>query len=189
MISPQSKLVFAIDVGSAHSGFAILESRTKLHRVPGVQTFGKVGNKELLDIIRAWSTKCVFPIEFPYPKNNVVGYEVFLMTAWVGKMQLTVEQAGAEHFKIFRHREKSVLCHTGSATDAQIRMSVIDSMGGKGTKDNPGPTYGVSSDVWQAIAVGITFLAEGDSWERDQIVRAQKAIKAQSTKPKLALPV
>ncbi|MEI6870676.1 MAG: hypothetical protein WCL08_00200 [Verrucomicrobiota bacterium] len=182
MNTTESKLIFAIDAGSTHSGYAIIESKGQLHRDFFLPTFGKVENEELLGIIRNWAPHCVFPIEFPYPKNNVVAYEVFLMTAWVGRMQQVILDAGANHYKIFRHREKSVMCHTGAATDSQIRAAIIDLYGGKGTKSSPGPTFGVSADVWQAIAVATTFAVEGDS---TMLVKPQP--KPKPTKPKMKI--
>ena len=163
---PIDKPVFAIDAGDTKSGFAILESKTKLLRIPGELTFGKVSNEQILDLIRKWAGKVHFAIEFPYPKNNVVPFEVFAMTAWVGRMEQVILDCNEKSARIFRHREKAVMCRSGSATDAQIRASVIDLLGGKGTASNPGPTFGVADDVWQAIAVGITYIVEGDSQER-----------------------
>ena len=53
------------------------------------------------------------------------------------------------------------LCGNPRAKDANIRQAIIDRFGGKaaaiGTKKNPGPLYGVSGDVWAAIAVGLTW--------------------------------
>lgn len=158
-------LVFAIDAGSTHSGYAILERDPIQILKEKTPTFGKIPNEELLEIIPHWTKNTDFAIEFPYPKNNVVAFEVFLMTAWVGRFQQVIEQNHGRHFKVFRHREKSVLCRSGAANDSQIRASVIDLLGGKGTRENPGNTYGVTADVWQALAVGITFIREGDSYE------------------------
>lgn len=182
MSEPTNKPVFAIDAGDTQSGFAILESKTKLLRIPGELTFGKVSNEKILELIARWHGRCDFAIEFPYPKNNVVPYEVFVMAAWVGRMEQVLAQLGKGYAKIFRHREKSVMCKNGSATDAQIRAAVIDVMGGKGTASNPGPTFGVSADVWQAIAVGITFLVEGDSYERAKTMPAK--VRSQLKLPK-----
>lgn len=166
MNSQKIKPVFAIDAGNKDSGYAILESKSSLLRIDGSPTFGKISNEVLLDVIRRWAGEVDFAIEFPYPKNSTVPYEVFEMAAWVGRMEQVIIDSGEKSARIFRHREKSVMCRSGSATDAQIRAAVIDLMGGKGTPSSPGPTFGVTADVWQAIAVGITFIQEGDSWER-----------------------
>ena len=63
-----------------------------------------------------------------------------------------------------RRRVKLELCNSVRANDASIRQAVIDIYGGKdravGRKATPGPLYGVSGDVWAALAVGITHLRE-----------------------------
>ena len=177
MNSHKIKPVFAIDAGNKDSGYAILVSKSSLMRVVGQPTFGKISNEDLLVVIKGWIGKVDFAIEFPYPKNSVVPYEVFEMAAWVGRMEQVIIQAGEKSARIFRHREKSVMCRSGSATDAQIRAAVIDLMGGKGTPSNPGPTFGVTADVWQAIAVGVTFIQEGDSWDRMRALPKKPKVK------------
>ena len=59
--------------------------------------------------------------------------------------------------RIYRIDEKMNLCHSAQAKDANIRQALIDRFGDVGTKRNPGWFYGVSKDVWAAIAVGVTW--------------------------------
>ena len=56
-----------------------------------------------------------------------------------------------------RKDEKINLCGNMKAKDSNIRQALIDRFGVVGTKKNPGWFYGVSKDVWQAIAVGVTY--------------------------------
>jgi hypothetical protein len=58
---------------------------------------------------------------------------------------------------IYRKDEKMNLCHSMKAKDANIRQALIDRFGVVGTKKSPGWFYGVSKDVWAAIAVGVTY--------------------------------
>ena len=64
---------------------------------------------------------------------------------------------------IYRKDEKISICGSMKAKDANIRQALIDSYAthdfktGKGTKTDPDTFYGVSADVWQAIAVGVTW--------------------------------
>ena len=57
------------------------------------------------------------------------------------------------------------------AKDSNIRQALIDRFGPVGTKKNPGWFYGVSKDVWAAIAVGgVTFhdlYLEGQGYEKE----------------------
>ena len=61
-----------------------------------------------------------------------------------------------------RRDVKHHLCGGSQAKDAQIREAMIDRFGGTkakavGLKKTPGPLYGVSKDVWAALAVGVTY--------------------------------
>ena len=176
-MNTKNQLIMGLDVGSTHTGYAIIAEVGKLYKDPsGVETFGKIPNEDVLTLVRGWGNDCMYAIEYPYPKNNVVAFEVFQMTEWVGRIMQRIDDGGGKYARIFRHREKSVMCKSGVANDAQIRAAVISIYGGKGTKKNQGPTYGVTADVWQAIAVATTYAMEGDSLERDKFIKSQKKI-------------
>lgn len=96
-----------------------------------------------------------------------VGREVFETVLWSGRMQQAFlgTHYGREHecwHWLPRRAVKLELCGQPRAKDANIRQALIDMYGGKdkaiGRKAAPGPLYGVSGDVWAALAVGITFL-------------------------------
>lgn len=63
------------------------------------------------------------------------------------------------------------LCNSNRAKDSNIRQAIIDRFsptgGGKipqiGTKKKPGPLYGISGDVWSALAVAITCGEQGQT--------------------------
>jgi hypothetical protein len=82
---------------------------------------------------------------------------------WIGRF---VQVFGSEKsHPVFRKDVKMHLCGTTKAKDGNIRQAIIDmydgSGGGKikqiGTKAQPGPLYGVSTHIWPAIGVGMTF--------------------------------
>ncbi len=56
-----------------------------------------------------------------------------------------------------RIQVKSHICHSGKATDSNIRQALIDLFGPQGKKSAPGPTFGISADVWSALAIAETF--------------------------------
>jgi hypothetical protein len=41
------------------------------------------------------------------------------------------------------------------AKDANIRQALLDLIGPQGTKAQPGPTYGIKSHTWAALAVAV----------------------------------
>ena len=60
------------------------------------------------------------------------------------------------------------LCGTAKAKDANIRQALIDRLGHPGTKKNPGPTYGISSHMWSALAVAVVAADKVSGKERGQ---------------------
>lgn len=47
------------------------------------------------------------------------------------------------------------LCGSSKAKDSNVRQYLIDRFGPPGTKNNPGTTYGIVKDQWQALAVAV----------------------------------
>ena len=94
-----------------------------------------------------------------------VGREVFETVLWSGMfLEAWTAPGGAPYRLIYRREVKLHLCGSERAKDSNIRQAILDlyprTGGGKtpqvGTKKNPGPLYGVSRDLWAALAVGIT---------------------------------
>jgi len=147
-------MILAIDPGPVESAWVEWNGE----RVFG---FGKIPNLELMGICRAakgsYRKSCVIEMIASY--GMPVGAEVFETCVWIGRF---MEAFGADRcHRIPRIQVKSHLCHSGKATDANIRQAIIDRFGGKekaiGKKAAPGPLYGVSGDVWSALAVGLTW--------------------------------
>jgi hypothetical protein len=89
-----------------------------------------------------------------------VGAEVFDTCVWIGRF---VEAWCFTEYTslVYRKDVKLHMCNSPRANDATIRQAVIDRFGGKekaiGNKKQPGPLRGVSGDVWQALALAITW--------------------------------
>lgn len=94
-------------------------------------------------------------VEMPKPFRHVPP-EVFDTVLIVGRLQ---EAAG----DVVLVPRATAAAHLGAKGDAAVRRAIIDRFpatgGGKtpqiGTKDQPGPLYGVSGDMWAALAVGL----------------------------------
>lgn len=83
-----------------------------------------------------------------------VGKEVFETVFWCGRF---CERWGKTFYQLPRREVKLYLCNSPRAKDSNIRQVLIDRFGSPGTKKNPGITYGLKKDLWQAFALAVTF--------------------------------
>ena len=148
--------ILAIDPGNIESGYAIIE-------MPDFKLldFGKVKNEELLEFdFDIDFTIDAVAIEMVASYGMPVGKSVFDTCVWIGRFVQAL--VGLKVDYVYRKDEKMCLCGNMKAKDSNIRQALIDRYAkhdfknGKGVKKNPDTFYGVSKDVWQAIAVGVT---------------------------------
>lgn len=151
-------LIFAIDPGTTKSGYAVFNMPDfKLNE------FGKIENEKLLEKLTAWDTPANVFIEMVSSYGKPVGREVFRTCVWIGvfERECTCNGFFKSVKEITRKDVKTALGANIRATDADIRHMLIrkyakfDFKTGKGVKNNPDVFYGVSADVWQAIAAGV----------------------------------
>ena len=154
-------IIFAIDPGNMESGYALIQ-------MPDFRLldFGKVENEMLLHNIPFLVEQADhFAIEMVASYGMPVGKDVFETCVWIGRF---IEAAKKQHHFVYRKDEKLCLCHDSRAKDSNIRQALIDRYAkfdfknGKGIKKNPDTFYGVSNDVWQAIAVAVTHYERND---------------------------
>lgn len=153
--------VIALDPGTSATAWAIL-------RFDGLPLlFGKDPNDEVLRRVSEWvvSTDCEVICEQIESYGMPVGREVFEAVRWCGRFEQEFRRVNAAGWCYLPRRSvKLELCMSARANDASIRQALIDIFGGKdraiGKKASPGPLYGVSGDVWAAVAVGITHIRQ-----------------------------
>ena len=164
------QMIFAVDPGNTHSGFAII-------RMPDfvLCEFGKVENEELLEMLGRYSRANAvdaFAIEMVASYGMAVGKDVFETCVWIGRFIQAIHPR--EHTFVYRKDEKICLCGSLKAKDSNIRQALIDRYAkfdfksGKGVKKKPDTFYGVSKDAWQAIAVGVTYYENEQAKEQEQ---------------------
>jgi len=93
-----------------------------------------------------------------------VGRDVFETVYWIGRFAERVTPA-CPFTRITRRKVKMNLCNSMQAKDKNIRQALLSRFpatgGGKtpqvGTKNSPGPLYGVSGHLWAALAVAVTW--------------------------------
>lgn len=150
--------ILALDPGNTQTGYAVIE-------MPEFRLveFGKIGNEAMLDrLIRSDLPPAdAVAIEMVASYGMAVGREVFETCVWIGRFHQAAGHPNTHY--IYRKEEKEILCGSLRAKDANIRQALIDRYAkhdlknGKGTKADPDIFYGVSKDVWAAIAVGVTY--------------------------------
>jgi hypothetical protein len=149
-------VILAIDPGPVQSAWMAydLEEETPLG-------FGIVPNPEVLDLaVLSRPDLEVVVIEKVEGFGMAVGVEVFETVFWTGRIAEAAARHGVKVRRLGRKAIKRHLCGTHRAKDPNVRQALLDRFGGsaaKGTKAAPGPLYGVSSDVWSALAVAVTF--------------------------------
>jgi hypothetical protein len=147
-------MILAIDPGPYDSAYVILDDNLK------PVEFGKEDNNSILDTVLAALYQGGiknFAVEMVASYGMAVGKEVFETCVWIGRFWETSCSFEVTRQFIYRKDEKMNLCHSMKANDSNIRQALIDRFGPVGTKKNPGWFYGVSKDVWAAIAVGVTY--------------------------------
>lgn len=156
-------ILLAIDPGDKESGYVFMESETyKPIR------FGKEENSSVLLMLQL-SAYDELVIERIASYGMAVGRNVFETCEWIGRF---TQAATVFPEYVYRREEKINICGNPAANDANIRMALIDRFAehdfkrGKGTKKNPDFFYGFKADVWQAFAVGVTYLDKKEQEKR-----------------------
>jgi hypothetical protein len=143
-------MILAIDPGPAESAF-VAWSGGKIVQM------GKIANAEFFaSHIQMEGVKCV-AIECITGYGMQVGQEVFETCRWEGKFEMHygLELGKTRVHRIRRRDVKSWLCENPTAKDRDVTAALLDKVGPKGTKSNPGPTFGVSGDIWAALAIAL----------------------------------
>ena len=146
----------AIDPGPVQSAWLVMGP------AGGIRSFGIWDNISLLLLLRGEDDQLSpdvthLAIEKVESFGMAVGAEVFETVFWSGCFAEAAHQLKLE--RISRRAVKLNLCGSARAKDPNIRQALIDRYGGPdsiGKKAAPGPLFGISKDVWSALAVAVT---------------------------------
>lgn len=153
------RTVLAIDPGNIQSAFILWNGSRILD-------FGILENEQLLNKITElivskshYTQKLEIVIEMiaHYGTGMPAGSTVFDTCIWIGRIQEHCLKQQEEVKFLKRMQIKMHICGQPRAKDPNIRQALVDRFGLPGTKNNPGLTYGLSKDVWQAFAVAVTY--------------------------------
>ena len=148
--------ILAIDPGPTLSAFVLLVNGNLV-------SFGKWENDQVRDLLKSEKIPAGrIVIEEIRSYGMPVGIETFNTVRWVGRFQEIGESRGVPVALMPRQQVKLHICKSPKANDAAIRQALLDRFGpGKdravGTKKQPGPLFGLKADIWQALALGLTF--------------------------------
>lgn len=157
-------IILAIDPGTTESAWV----KFVLNVYPGrIDRHGFEPNFMLLDNLEKYSIGCSYIVcEEIACYGMAVGKEVLDTVRFTGRLEERSLVISVP-FRLMPRREvKMHLCHSMQAKDANIRQALIDKFGGKsaqGTKEAPGPLYGISSHRWSALAIAVTAAEKGNA--------------------------
>lgn len=153
-MAPQS--ILAIDPGPTESGFVVMKHGK-------ITEHGIIDSKDVRALLARFRHTVVAgaePKQFPIVAIEMiacygmaVGAEVFDTCLWIGEFRGYMRPQPVT--LCYRKDIKLHLCGTTKAKDPNVRQALIDRLGKPGTKKNPGPTYGIRSHMWSALAVAV----------------------------------
>ena len=135
--------IFAIDPGPTDSAFVQWDGKVIDH--------GHINNYEMRQLLIGREYDIV-ACEMVASYGMAVGASVFDTCRWVGRFE---EVAMKDTLLCYRKDIKMYLCRTMRSKDKDIRQALLTMVGSQGTKDNKGPTYGLKSHTWSALAVAV----------------------------------
>jgi hypothetical protein len=153
-------IVLAIDPGNEYSAWVLIDTETYRPL-----KFDKANNLIVLHDIAYELEFDKVVIEKIASYGMPVGESVFDTCMWIGRFQQAIEDYKRKPSQTVRRYEvKMNICHDARARDSNIIQALVDRFApgqmnrGKGTKKEPGWFYGFRADVWQAYALGVTYI-------------------------------
>ena len=149
------RTIIAIDPGNVESAYVVMRDSD------GIIEKGKIDNDSMLQKVyefHEFYPDCELYIEMVASYGMAVGKSVFDTVFWIGRF---FQAYYKEPKLIYRKDVKMHHCNSMRAKDGNIRQALIDKYGEPGTKKAQGFTYGVSKDIWSALAIA-TYIFESN---------------------------
>ena len=146
--------IIAIDPGTTESAYVVWD---------GVEVTRKgiIDNEVMLEMLRDPPTlSCPMVIEQIRCYGMAIGATTLDTVFWSGRFWEAWK--GDKHL-MPRLDVKKHICHNGAAKDSNILQALVDRFAygtrnrGKGIKKEPGFFYGFKDDIWQAMALAVTY--------------------------------
>jgi hypothetical protein len=152
--------VIGIDPGTTDGAVVVwdtAERKVILHEIKP--------NAELLEWLRTQTMANNVSCETIMSYGQRVGMETFETCFFIGQVMEICHQRKQVFNAIRRKDVILVHCCSNKASDADVRAAMIAYVGPPGTKKAPGPTYGMNSHMWSALAIA-TFLQAQEETEK-----------------------
>lgn len=148
--------IIGIDPGDTHTAIAVLDNER-------IEAARYLDNDSALDALAVLYLRYenYFICEMIASYGMPVGKTIFETCVFIGRIQQVIPSLKF----ITRISVKSAICHSAKAKDGNIRQALIDAYGPAGTKKAPGPTYGISGDMWAALAVATAYARKAKLYE------------------------
>ena len=166
--------IIGIDPGTTQGAFIVLDVESKT-----ILKHGIIPNWDLLEMLRNWpqetdpvSVTC----ETIQAYGQVVGAETFETCFWIGR---ATEICYLKDIPFTPAKRKDIImthCATNKAKDSDVRRAMIEYIGEPGTKKKPGPTWGISSHEWSALAVATFIPVQKENDRKIQELREARAM-------------
>lgn len=142
--SKAGTMILAIDPGSSKSAWVMWDGAKILGK--GIIANDCVDELPLANTVACEHIQCM---------GMAVGKSVFETAYFIGELRARVKDFGTPFIPVYRSEVKMHFCNSMRAKDGNIRQALIDRLGAPGVKKSPGVTYGVSGDMWSALAIAV----------------------------------
>ena len=137
-------IIAGIDPGPHSSGFCVWDTDAQKIKF-------SIPNMINYNIGRARFGETVYIIEDIKSYGMAVGESVFSTCKQIGELLYRLDNIES----VYKRDIQLHFCNTVRAKDTNIKRVLLDRFGEKGTKKNPGLTYGLSNHAWDAFALCI----------------------------------
>ncbi len=147
--------ILAIDPGNEKSACVIWNTETQI-----IEDKNIISNEDIINkiiILDSYPDIDIIVIEMVASYGMPVGKEIFETVLWIGRFYQYFSNYDIPVKLLYRKDIKLHLCNSMKAKDGNIRQALIDRFGKVGTKKNQGKLYGVSKDLWSALAIAVTY--------------------------------
>lgn len=153
-------MIISIDPGQFNSAYSIYDHKTRT-----INSCGILSNKKTLNLLKSNSNCDLLVVENIRSYGNVIGNTTLDTCVWIGRF---VQVWKGEYKLLPRKTIAFKMCHTITASDTNIRQAVISRFAEFnglpdnkrsmiGNKKKPGMLYGVTKDMWAALAVALVY--------------------------------